>query len=242
MTDLSPALRRAVALFAEPPVRPDVRHGYLDLLGDRPAPPANALQSLWQTGFGSLVYDYGQAVARRVLAVADPPSGALDVIPGEVVLDVGCGPGVVTPRLARAVGPDGLALGLDVSAPMLSRAAREHPPANLGYLRADAGRLPFRPGTVDAVVSLAVLQLVADPAAVVAELARVLRPGGRVTLMYPYWPWAAADVAARVGRGFGVHVFGRSVVPKLLAAQGFRRIRLHRSGPAQWVVAALPAT
>jgi ubiquinone/menaquinone biosynthesis C-methylase UbiE len=65
-------------------------------------------------------------------------------------------------------------LGVDISEPMLARAVRAEAGPQIGFLRADAQRLPLRDETVDAVVSIAVLQLVPDPAAALAEMARVL--------------------------------------------------------------------
>ena len=76
--------------------------------------------------------------------------------------------------------PDGLALGVDISEPMLARAVRAEAGPQVGFLRADAQRLPLRDQTIDAAVSIAVLQLIPDPAATLSEIARVLRPGGRL--------------------------------------------------------------
>ena len=68
---------------------------------------------------------------------------------------------------------------------MLARAVEAQAGPNLGFMRADAQRLPLRDETVDAVTSLAVLQLIPNPAATLAEIARVLQPGGRMAVMVP---------------------------------------------------------
>lgn len=104
---------------------------------------------------------------------------------GGVALDVGSGLGNVTASLARAAGPDGLALGVDISEPMLARAVRNEAGPQVGFIKADAQRLPLRDNTVDAAVSTAVLQLVPKPQAALVEIARVLRPGGRLAVMVP---------------------------------------------------------
>ena len=131
MTALPPALRRALDLLTDPPANPDISKGYLDLLGEEPAtddaPPKNtgAIQAVWASELGSLLYDNAQAVARRLTALGQLPTDWLSIPPGGVALDVGSGPGNVTAALARAAGPDGLALGVDVSEPMLAgRSAR----------------------------------------------------------------------------------------------------------------------
>ena len=183
MTDINvtlpPARRRALELLADPPANPDASKGYLDLLGDDSAVAKNAgaIQAVWASPIGSLFYDNAQALARRFFTAWQHAVDWLNIPQGGTALDVGCGPGNVTGSLGRAVGPDGLALGVDISKPMLARAFRAQSGPQVGSLRADAQRLPLRDDTVDALVPIAVLQLVPDPVAAVAEMAQVLRPG-----------------------------------------------------------------
>lgn len=238
MAELPPALRRAVALMEVPPVRPAAERGFLDLLPAQPQVKPGRAQSIWLSGPGAALYDRVQGAARRLTTAARPPAGALDLRPGEIVLDIGCGPGPLTPALARSVGPDGLALGLDVSAAMLARAATGPLAANLGYLRADATGLPFRAASVDAVVSLALLQLIDDPGVVLGECARVLRPGGRLTLMVPNWPWQTTRPwAERAARALGIRIFDLAELPASVRAHGFEAIREQWTGPLQWIAA-----
>jgi arsenite methyltransferase len=76
-------------------------------------------------------------------------------------------------------------LGIDISEPMLTRAVRAEAGTQVGFLRADAQRLPLRDETVDAVLSIAMPQLIPDPVAAVAGMARVLRSGGRLAAVVP---------------------------------------------------------
>ena len=190
-TTLSPALERALGLLANPPAEPDVSKGYLDLLnapttGDaQVAKNTGAIQAAWASPIGSFLYDNAQALTRRFIAAWQLPVDWLDIPPGGIALDVGSGPGSVTTSLAHAAGPGGLALGVDISEPMLARAVRAAAGPQVGFLRADAQRLPLRDETVDAAVSIAVLQLIPDPAATLSEIARVLRPGGRLAVTVP---------------------------------------------------------
>jgi len=187
-TTLSPALQRALDLLIDPPTEPDVSKGYLDLLGssavedEGPAKNTGAIQAVWASPIGSMLYDNAQAISRKLLSIWQHPVEWLNIPPGGIALDVGSGPGSVTPSLARAAGPDGLALGVDISEPMLARAVRAEAGPQVGFLRADAQRLPLRDQTVDAVVSIAVLQLIPDPTAALSEIARVLRPGGTIVM------------------------------------------------------------
>jgi SAM-dependent methyltransferase len=108
------------------------------------------------------------------------------VRPGDAILEVGCGTGVVVRDLAAMVGARGRVVGIDRSRATVKAArllARAHPARRRLALRvADGARLPFRDGRFDAALAITVLLHVADPAAVVAEMTRVVRRGGRVGL------------------------------------------------------------
>lgn len=233
---LSPALRRALDLLVDPPADPDVGKGYLDLLSTgSDAVPKNRgpIQAAWASPIGSMFYDNAQALTRRVLSAWQHPVGWLNIPPGGIALDVGSGPGNVTASLARAAGPDGLALGVDISEPMLTRAARAEAGPQVGFLRADAQRLPLRDEVIDAAVSIAVLQLIPDPAAALAEMARVLRPSGRLAVMVP-----TAGRAARFWRmlpNTGAHAFDDDEIADILEHNGFVSVRVKTVGTFQWV-------
>ena len=241
MTDvhvsLPPALRRALELLADPPANPDVSKGYLDLLGDAAADavPKNTgpIQAAWASPIGSMLYDNAQALSRRLLSAWQLPIEWLNIPAGGVALDVGSGPGNVTASLARAGEPDGVALGVDISEAMLERAVRNEAGPQVGFLRADAQRLPLRDNTIDAVNSMAVFQLIPDPAAALGEIARVLRPGGRLVIMVP-----TAGRAARFWQllpNVGAHAFGEDEIADILEDKGFASVRVKNAGTFQWV-------
>jgi SAM-dependent methyltransferase len=232
-TTLPPAVRRALELLADRPAEPDVSNGYLDLLGAGLPTGTPAVEAVFASRVGSMVYDNMQALIRRLFSAFQQPTEWLNIPAGGIALDVGCGPGTVTASLARAVGADGLALGLDISEAMLARAVRSEAGPHIGFLRADAQRLPLRDDTVDAVVSIAVLQLVPDPAAALAEMARVLRGGGRLAVMVP-----TAGRSARFWRmlpNIGAHLFGEDEIGDILEDHGFTSVRTNTLGILQWV-------
>jgi SAM-dependent methyltransferase len=113
----------------------------------------------------------------------------LDPQPGMTAVDVGCGSGEDTRGLAVAVAPDGLAVGVDASATMVDEARRRAgatgSPAR--FETGSADDLPLADSSADVLRCERVLQHVPDPTACVAEMRRVLRPGGRVVLIDTDW-------------------------------------------------------
>lgn len=241
MTDsaTASALSRALDLIADPPAHPDVSKGYLDLLAGgvcgTAAPPKNTgvIQAVWSSGIGSLLYDNAQALARRVLSAWQLPLDWLDIPAGGVALDVGSGPGNVTAALAHAAGSGGLALGVDISEPMLARAVKAEAGPNIGFLRADAQRLPLGEHTFDAVVSIAMLQLIPEPAAAAAEMVRVLKPGGRIAVMVPT-VGGAGELLRWLSTG-GAHFFTEDELGDTFEDLGLTGIRTKTLGNIQWV-------
>jgi hypothetical protein len=135
---------------------------------------------------------------------------------------VACGPGNFTHVFAGALTGDGLAVGLDASAPMLARAVRENLVPRVAYLRADARRMPFPDASFDAVCCYAALYLVPEPFTVLVEMLRVLAPGGRIALMTSYrgsWEPQRA-VRTMLGWASGVRMFDRDELTGILRASG----------------------
>lgn len=223
-------------------LRPEVEgyptgDGYLDTLpGQAHPPPPGWAQAAWQTLPGSIVY---QRLLQPLMASLSGPGmrtlpQQLDLSPGDTVADVGCGPGTLTAGLADAVSPHGLAVGLDLSAPMLARAAAQARPT-MGLVRADATQLPLRTDSVQAACATAAIMLVPEPAAALAELLRIVQPGGPVLVMVPARP--AGPTAAvtrplleRLTQRGGARLFTATELALLLEQFGCGRIHTHQHG------------
>ena len=111
------------------------------------------------------------------------PTAVADLREGETVLDLGSGGGIDVILSARRVGPSGLAYGLDMTEEMLALARRNAEQAgvrNAIFLRGVIEDVPLPADSVDVVISNCVVNLSTDKPAVLAELARVLKPGGRL--------------------------------------------------------------
>ncbi|MGO4614983.1 methyltransferase domain-containing protein [Nocardia sp. 2YAB30] len=119
---------------------------------------------------------------------------ALAVGPGEYALDIGTGTGSEVLEFAHRVGPDGDAVGVDPNPAMLAtaRARAEAAGSRARFVDGTAYHLPFPDDSFDAVRCERVYQHLDDPAAATAEIARVLRPGGRVLLIDSDWHTAIA--------------------------------------------------
>lgn len=249
---LTPALERAVELFAAP-LAPGagVADGYLDLLGQGDPTGSHPGQRLMVSRALPLVYQrlWRPAGARLLMGLGGPDTeeehrmalAMLAVEPGDRVLDVACGPGNFTRDFGAAAG-DGLAVGIDASASMLAVAARENRDPNVAYIRGDAHELPFRDGCFDAVCCFAALYLIEEPFRALAEVVRVLAPGGRVALLAScergIMPLRATNA---VFRGLaGVRVFGRDELTGALDDAGMLEVEQRVAGLAQFVGARKP--
>ena len=139
-------------------------------------------------GFGAILYtpderaDLPEEAVLASLGCGNPIAVA-DLHPGEVVLDLGSGGGIDVLLSAKRVGPTGKAYGLDMTDEMLDLARRNSRQAgatNVEFLRGRIEDIPLPGESVDVVISNCVVNLSTDKPAVLSEIARVLRPGGRI--------------------------------------------------------------
>lgn len=170
---------------------------------------AERLESLGRTG---------DVLRRRRLVLE-----ALAAAPGERVLDVGCGPGFYVDEILEQVGPEGGAVGIDMSPHMLAIAERRTAGrGNVEFRQGNAISLPVADGEFDAAVCVQVLEYVPDATGALAEMHRALRSGGRVVVWDVDWAtvsWHSSDAdrMRRVLRAFDEHLAHPSLPSTLVA-------------------------
>jgi SAM-dependent methyltransferase len=141
-----------------------------------------------EASFGEALYDAEQRGALPETATlaslgCGNPTAVADLREGETVLDLGSGGGIDVILSAKRVGPGGVAYGLDMTDEMLALARRNADEAgvpNVHFLKGVIEQIPLPAESVDVVISNCVINLSVDKAAVLMEIARVLRPGGRL--------------------------------------------------------------
>ena len=139
-------------------------------------------------GFGSGLYgadEQGELPAKAVAASlgCGNPTAVAELRPGERVLDLGSGGGIDVLLSARRVGSTGFAYGVDMTDEMLALARANAAAAgatNVEFLKGSIERVPLPDAAVDVVISNCVINLSTDKPAVLAEMFRVLSPGGRI--------------------------------------------------------------
>ena len=154
-------------------------------------------------GYGDAELAAFAGAAAAFAGVGEPLAGFTPAA-GARVLDVGCGAGLDLLRAAAAVGPTGLAVGVDFAPAMAARARAAVAAAGLAprvaVVVADVAALPFADAAFDVVASNGALNLCVDKPAVLREIARVLRPGGELRLCDVLVdPGADPAVVARAG-------------------------------------------
>jgi SAM-dependent methyltransferase len=208
--------------------------------------------------FGAILYD---ALERQELPSAavlaslgcGNPTAVAELRPGETVLDLGSGGGIDVLLSARRVGPTGRAYGLDMTDEMLALAERNRAEAgvdNAIFLKGAVEDVPLPAGSVDVVISNCVINLSVDKPRVFTEMARVLRPGGRIGISDvvvddDLTPGQRAERGSYAGCIAGALSF--SEYRAGLQAAGFHGISItptHRAGDGMWsaiVKATVPA-
>lgn len=128
------------------------------------------------------IYRSPDVVAQRAATL-----GKLNIQPGETVIDIGSGPGFLCEEIASLTGPTGHVLGVDISTDLIELSRERNPPSWLSYAMGDATDLPTTDASFDVAACTQVAEYVPDVKALLSELFRVLKPGGRAIIVATDW-------------------------------------------------------
>lgn len=174
---------------------------------------------------------YDRFMGRWSTQLAPQMADLAGVAPGQLVLDVGCGPGALTSELVRRVGAASVA-AVDPSEPFVAAARERHP--GVDVRRASADALPFADRTFDATLAQLVVHFMKDPVTGVAEMRRVTRDGGAVaTCVWDHVDQGPVTAFWRAARELDPEMEDESHLPgvreghlvEILTAAGLRDVR-----------------
>ena len=150
--------------------------------------PNHEQEEFWSKR-GGVTWSENDAIMDATLApVLDHLLEIAALQPGERVLDIGCGTGLSTARAGAAVAPGGHVTGVDIAEQMLVKARAQYDRDTATFLQADAQSFGFEAAAYHAVISRFGVMFFADPPAAFANIARAVKPGGRMVFM----TWASA--------------------------------------------------
>lgn len=227
-----------------------LRRGFLDVLGESTNSPAPTFaQRAMNSPFVATVYErlwrptsFYLASGVTTRAEQRRATQALRVSSAARLLDVACGPGNFTATLARQLPAQSLAVGFDISEPMLTRAVLDNSGPQTCYVRGDARQLPFGDETFDAVCCFGALYLMPEPFRIAHEMIRVLQPGGRIAILTSYSGQTAPirHALSATATLIGLTMFDRDTFVDLFSSAGLVDVEQQTQRALQFVTATKP--
>jgi len=216
--------------------RHPIRNGILDMLGNEANEVITPFQRLMQTPLIVSIYENSWRKIGYFLASSRSFGKEMATIlrlakrvSPELALDLACGPGVFTRPLARI--SNGPVIGADLSWPMLNHAQRvvqKRHAGNICFVRATAFSLPFVDNALPYVNCCGALHLFDRPADALAEIARVMQPGGHLCVQTTIRPTRSAGFAYFLERFIRFGFFDEAELREKLRAQGFSIVECER--------------
>jgi ubiquinone/menaquinone biosynthesis C-methylase UbiE len=163
----------------------------------------------------------------------------LRIKPGDALLDVGGGTGILLPLLYEVAGNKSKIISLDIAEEMLKRARNNSYPTNIHYIHADVAAIPLVGETIDLVICYSCFPHFPDKTGALAEMARVLRSNGRLVICHT----ASRHEITKLHESIG-DVIGNDTIPdeammhRMLAASGLKKIKIQDEAHGYLAIAA----
>jgi ubiquinone/menaquinone biosynthesis C-methylase UbiE len=165
--------------------------------------------------------------------------GALGIKPGDTILDVGGGTGILVPLLCKVAGNNSKIISLDIAEEMLKRARNNSYAANIHYIHADVAAIPLASAVFDLVICYSCFPHFPDKTRALEEMARVLRSGGRLVICHTASRHEINELHKSIG-----DVIGKDTIPdeatmrRILAASGLKKVKIQDEAQRYLAIAA----
>jgi ubiquinone/menaquinone biosynthesis C-methylase UbiE len=188
--------------------------------------------------FNQLASKWDQMTPEETRARLPQMIDHLAIKPGDSILDVGGGTGILIPLLHKAAGDGGKIVSLDIAEEMLKQARNNGYSKNIHYIQADAAAIPFSEESFDLVVCYSCFPHFLDKPRALAEMKRVLRNGGHLAICHTASRQAINELHKSIGNAVGNDTIpDEATMRKMLAASGLKPAEI-RDEPHRYLVIA----
>jgi ubiquinone/menaquinone biosynthesis C-methylase UbiE len=188
--------------------------------------------------FNQLASKWDQMTPEETRARLPQMIDHLAIKPGDSILDVGGGTGILIPLLHKTAGDGGKIVSLDIAEEMLKQARNNGYSKNIHYIQADAAAIPFSEESFDLVVCYSCFPHFLDKPRALAEMTRVLRNGGHIAICHTASRQAINELHKSIGNAVGNDTIpDEATMRKMLAASGLKPAEI-RDEPHRYLVIA----
>jgi ubiquinone/menaquinone biosynthesis C-methylase UbiE len=189
--------------------------------------------------FNQLAARWDRMATEETRTRLPPMIEAMGIKPGDTILDVGGGTGILLPLLYKVAGDNSKIISLDIAEEMLKRARNNSYPTNIHYIHADVAAIPLVGETIDLVICYSCFPHFPNKTQALAEMARVLRSNGRLVICHT----ASRHEINKLHESIG-DVIGNDTIPneatmhRMLTASGLKKIKIQDEAHRYLAIAA----
>ena len=189
--------------------------------------------------FNQLASKWDQMTPEETRARLPQMIDYLGIKPGDTILDVGCGTGILLPLLYKAADGGGKIVSLDIAEEMLKQARNNGHQGNINFIHADVAAIPLSDEAFDLVICYSCFPHFANKPGALAEMARVMRNGGRLAICHTDSRQAINKLHKSIGNTVGNDTIpDEATMRKMLTASGLKSIEIRDESHRYLVIAA----